>query len=343
MCACLRCKAGLFFVHLLLSSSSWVSRLETPGGALSKGAEPLSTALDYCSPRTNNARMLTALLVFAVFLGFCAHANSKIESYFAMCLIIKDGVEDLPEWIEYHYRLGASKFYIFDHNSTVPAINFIRDYVLSGLVDLKFTGFHGGQDNRPPQIIAYDKCLHDYGTRHRFMSFIDSDEYIVVVDKNRTIPDVLKKYEKYGGLALNWMMFGSSGHIEKPPGGVIANYYRCHRDRHVKQIVNTQYTVRSSGNPHHFIYKPHYYAVSNNGTRIVGPWNDGLHAAYDVIHLNHYNTKSRAEYETKMERGRGAMRNKNNYTMAYLTGMDRRSTDVCKVLEMPPPRVHVKV
>jgi hypothetical protein len=309
----------------------------------------------------SNAKMWTGLFVLVVSLGFCVYASSdigsylqfhhakrKIESYFAMCLIIKDGGEDLPEWIEYHYRMGASKFYIFDHNSTVPAINYIRDYVLSGLVDLQFTDFRNSTGIRPPQMMAYDKCLHDYGSRHRFMSFIDSDEYIVVVNKNRTIPEVLTKYEKYGGLAINWMLFGSSGHIEKPPGGVIANYYRCRKNLHVKQIGNTQYVVSSSGNPHYLKYKPNYYAVSSNGTRIVGPWNKGLDAAFDTIYLNHYNTKSRAEFMAKIERGRGAMRNtpearsKHAYKIDYLYSLDNVTTDVCPVLEMPPP-VRVKI
>jgi hypothetical protein len=286
--------------------------------------------------------MRTALVLFSVMFGFCAYATSKIESYFAMCLLIKEGGQDLPEWIEYHHRMGASKFYIFDHNSTVPAINYIREYVLSGLVDLTFTDFRNFNDSRPPQIVAYDKCLRDYSSRHRFMSFVDSDEYIVVVEKDRTIPDVLKTYEKYGGLALNWMMFGTSGHVEKPAGGVIANYHRCYKSRHVKQIVNIQHVLRGSGNPHYFTYKPHYYAVSNNGTRIEGPWNPGTHAAYDVIYLNHYNTKSEAEFLAKIRRGRGATRNKNVYTMEYIHTINNLAVDNCPPLVMPPPvRVHI--
>jgi hypothetical protein len=305
--------------------------------------------------------MWTALFVLAVSLGFCAyassdigsylpfyHAKSKIESYFAMCLIIRDAGEDLPEWIEYHHRMGASKFYIFDHNSTVPVINYIRDYVLSGLVDLQFTDFRNIKDARPPQIVTYDKCVHDYGSRHRFMGFIDSDEFIVVVDKNRTIPDVLKRYEKYGGLALNWMLFGSSGHTEKPPGGVIANYYRCRRNKHLKHIGNTQYVAGSSGNPHYLKYKPNYYAVSSNGTRSTGIWNTELRTAFDTIYINHYNTKSKAEFLAKIARGRGAMRNtpearsKHFYKVDYLSNLDNATTDVCPVLEMPPP-LRVKI
>jgi hypothetical protein len=86
------------------------------------------------------------------------------------------------------------------------------------------------------------------------MAFLDVDEFIVVVDKSKKIPDVLWSYEKTGGVSLNWMLFGSSEHAVKPAGGVIANYYKCYKDRHVKAIVNTKYCLGSSGNSHFFVH-----------------------------------------------------------------------------------------
>ena len=55
-----------------------------------------------------------------------------IEHYFAMCLAVKDQHTDIREWLEHHRRLGASKVYIFDNNSTVPMLSEFLDLVKSG-------------------------------------------------------------------------------------------------------------------------------------------------------------------------------------------------------------------
>lgn len=36
----------------------------------------------------------------------------------------------------------------------------------------------------------------------------------------------------YGGLALNWVIFGSSGFKSRPRGGVLVNYHKCLPDQH---------------------------------------------------------------------------------------------------------------
>ena len=38
---------------------------------------------------------------------------------------------------------------------------------------------------------------------------------------------VLRPYEKYGGLALNWRMFGSSGHLKRPQLPVTQAYTKA--------------------------------------------------------------------------------------------------------------------
>jgi hypothetical protein len=253
-----------------------------------------------------------------------------------MCLIVKDETEDVVEWIEYHHRMGASKFYIFDHNSSVPLLSSIQLYVKSGLVNHKAVHFSDTRDD-PPQISVYNECLKQYGKKHNFMAFIDVDEFIVVVDESKKIPDVLQAYEDTGGVSLNWMLFGSSGHTAKPPGGVIANYHKCTKNVHVKAIVNTAHCLRNAGNPHVFVYQPPFYSVDTNFTQVTGPFHPHLEHAFEIMYVNHYNTKSQAEFMHKMERGREAMRNPHKYSAQYLHALDALCTDDCPVLQMPPP------
>lgn len=274
--------------------------------------------------------LFTLTLLFTIF-GYCASIDS--QSYFAICLIFRDEIQDLPEWIEYHKRMGTSKFYIFDHNSTVPAVNAIQSYISLGLVKYMYTDF---QHHRiPPQIAAYNQCLQLYGRQHKFIGFIDADEYIVIPNQSLTIPDVLKDFEPFGALCLNWMMFGSSGHLVKPSGGVIANYHKCYKNEHVKVIVNTEFTLRSSGNPHKFEYLPDYFAVNTNKKPVEGFFNLEFASAFSVMYINHYNTKSLSEFIGKMHRGRGAMRNPSSYSMHYLDATNALCVDECPVLKMP--------
>ena len=34
-------------------------------------------------------------------------------------------------------------------------------------------------------------------------------------------------YEPYGGLALSWVVFGSSGHVTRPTGGALRSFTKC--------------------------------------------------------------------------------------------------------------------
>ena len=60
------------------------------------------------------------------------------------------------------------------------------------------------------------------------MAFIDADEYFVLMNSSySSLPDLLRQYEEYGGLGVNWMMFGSSNHDKVPAGSVLQSYDMC--------------------------------------------------------------------------------------------------------------------
>lgn len=53
------------------------------------------------------------------------------------------------------------------------------------------------------------------------------DEFLVPLDESIKFPDVLEDFTYKGGLAVNWRYMGPSGHIKRPPGGVLRNYLAC--------------------------------------------------------------------------------------------------------------------
>lgn len=164
------------------------------------------------------------------------------DGYIAICAIVKDQRKDLRYWIEYHRWIGIDKFYIFDHNSSRSLLPGLMDYARTGVVEYQY--FAGRPRTLPSfadtnQYRAYQACIKQHASRHRWLAFLDADEFVVfqphAVQQGITNVNVLlPPYEKYGGLALNWMLFGSSGHVDKPKAGLFASYTSCVPQSHTE-------------------------------------------------------------------------------------------------------------
>ena len=59
---------------------------------------------------------------------------------------------------------------------------------------------------RRPQLYIYSKCIRDHGRRHQWMAFIDADEFFVIKDGTPSLPALLREYEDFGSLAVNWQV-----------------------------------------------------------------------------------------------------------------------------------------
>jgi len=221
--------------------------------------------------------------------------NYKYEV--AICCIIKD--EDyLPEWIEYHSLIGVTKFYIYDNGSVIPINVTLETYVKSGLVEvISFTG-------EVMQLPAYDNCLKQYGSLCKWIAFIDADEFIVPKTLNGNLPKFLRAYESYAAIGVNWLVFGSNGHIEKTEN-TIPSYTRRSlksypRNKHIKSIVQPAFVAKAL-TPHHFEYKKKWYCVNENFVAILEAFSE--HSS-NKIQINHYFSRSKADYLHKKQRGR---------------------------------------
>lgn len=251
------------------------------------------------------------------------------SSYFAICAMMKNEHLDIREWIEYHKTIGTGKFYLFDHGSVPPMIDIIFDYVSSGLV----TYYYQGQlVTKVPnmQVYSYDWCIQHHRRQHRFIGFIDIDEFIFI-KSGKQITEILPKYEKHGGLTLNWMIFSSSGHVSRPTGGVVRSYTKCtSRDpflnKHVKSIVNTEYVNRSANSPHWFHYNQRVFSVDVNEVVMKGFINKPTEDLFREIYLNHYITKSEEDFERKSKKGGGTGRKRD---IKFFHDVNAMCNDTC--------------
>lgn len=259
------------------------------------------------------------------------HTTSQHElqdpagSYLALCLIVKNQAQELQEWVQHHVALGFRTIYVWDHNSTVPLSGILTPWIDARIVHY----IHFGHSvSRKPQVWAYEQCLELFGSRHRWIGFFDTDEFLFTQDPSTTVTDVLRQYEHVGGIAVNWRMFGSSGLVERPES-VVRSYTKCtlassRLNILVKQLINTNYSGRPAGSPHHFKYTDGAHSQTTCGEILDGP--SSQDPCFKDLVLHHYFNKSWEEYKEKMNRGTGQLMKK-GWDHFYI--LDMYSQDNC--------------
>jgi hypothetical protein len=225
---------------------------------------------------------------------------NKYKHNVAICCIVKNEDIYFEEWIDYHIKIGVTHFYIYDNESANPVSNVVASYIKQGFVTVETIL------GTEKQTTAYGECLKKYKDECQWLAFIDVDEFIVPKTLNGNLPEFLSQYADYGGLGINWLVFGSSGHKDKPKGTQKNNFtkrsLKTHPvNEHIKSIVQTRYVKGPGHDPHHFMYKKKKYCVNENFERLHGPI---VKHTSNKIQLNHYFLRSLEEFKIKVSRGR---------------------------------------
>ena len=162
----------------------------------------------------------------------------------------------------------------------------------------------------------YDRCQKFWGDKHKWIAYLDGDEFLEATG-NETVQEVLQSFdadETVGALGVHWKMHNSNGLLTRPESarkGFTSclwdspeSYKGGHDDNHhLKSIVKTSHYAGWE-NPHKFHTKAGSNTVREHGQVVTSDaW--GSPITRDRIALHHYATKSRQEYEEKMQRGNG--------------------------------------
>lgn len=160
------------------------------------------------------------------------------------------------------------------------------------------------------QLKVYADAVYNYRYETTWMALIDLDEYIVPIEKDN-LPDILKEFEKYPGLAVKWVCFDCNGHDKKPNdfgGMVTANYTRVLKNynhafnNNFKSIIRPS-SVAAINGAHSCIYFKNRRAVNESFKEIpIGKESDPS-GSVKKIRINHYYSKSREEFMMKKARG----------------------------------------
>jgi hypothetical protein len=141
------------------------------------------------------------------------------------------------------------------------------------------------------------------------MAFIDADEFLVP-RRAATIPEALAHLGAARNLSLPWHMFGRSGHVAAPEGGVLRNYLRRARDP-MSEVRGVR-AFKCIVDPCHLTaLRVHSMETDGSGRTCNDAGLEveerararpGFYSA-EHLQLNHYYTRSEAELAAKIGRG----------------------------------------
>jgi hypothetical protein len=221
-----------------------------------------------------------------------------MQHYLSICAIYCDEAPTIREWIEFHRLVGVERFFMYNNESTDGHLEVLAPYLDDGTVVLHEWPM------RPGQMAAYDHCLQTHGPDSRWIAFIDLDEFLFSPTLE-PLPGLLADYEDHPGVVVNWVMFGTSGHVTSAPGLVIETH--DHRKRYgpgqwesVKSIVDPARVERVLS-PHAFLYRDGL-AVNEQHRPNEPPLGLFRPVSFERFRINHYAHRSEQEYLAKLAR-----------------------------------------
>ena len=215
----------------------------------------------------------------------------------AICVIIKDEINYLDEWLSWHLNLGIDEIFLYEDYGSKSHLDIVKPYgdrVHLNSIDIIFNSsdpnknvINTGERN---QIQLFNYFPQMYKDDFDWVLFNDLDEFLIL---KQPLHKLLEEYKDETAILLRWKWYGASGHVNKPIGKVMDNY-----------IIQTTTTFDWGWQFKSFI-----------NCKKFQKWEKHLHKAEGAIFpltewgghkawLNHYFTKSWEEWKTKiLDRG----------------------------------------
>jgi len=238
--------------------------------------------------------------------------------YLSICAIFKTENPWLREFIDYHYARGVEHFYLFNNEAEPDeAGQILQPYVDQGLVE------HLHLPGPRKYRAAYMAGAILSAGQSFWTAFIDIDEFILPRQCD-DIRQILKYYEEFSGLTMNWRIFGSSGLKTRPHSQLESFVHRavddCEANYHIKTIARPEKIARFI-NPHYPIYKEETsFSVNEDYERVNGPFD--MQCKANKIRVNHYIVRSYQDFvEVKQPRGRATV--SENRSFQFFSDHDR--------------------
>lgn len=216
----------------------------------------------------------------------------------SICLIFKNEAPYLKEWIEYHRLIGVEHFYLYNNNSEDNFRDILEPYVANNIVTLVDI------PQQFAQLAAYNDCYRKAKDESEWIGFIDTDEYINLIDCN-SIKDFLRTYSSYPAVYFNWRMFGTSGHQEENYSELtIERYTQAWKELSPqgKTFINNRFNDFQIESPHYMNVRYHNVPLPPVALNKMIMYNMAQPSFTGIIgkaYINHYWSRSLAFYNFK--------------------------------------------
>lgn len=208
----------------------------------------------------------------------------------AICAIFKNEARFLREWIEFHRLVGVQRFYLYNNSSTDDYLDVLYPYIKKKIVHLIDWPTDNFSCFGVAQCTAYDHAIRSNQGKVKWLAVIDTDEFLFPVEEDNLL-DFLSQYEEFGGLCVNWQMYGTSNVNTIPQNKLLIETLvrkaplNFSENIHVKSIVKPD-RVDYFPNPHTCNYKPGFCQVNADKEAFSGPFSPYI--SVDKICINHY-------------------------------------------------------
>lgn len=238
-------------------------------------------------------KKLLSLIFFLLSFWSSSVVLEAFQYELTICAIFQNDATWLPEWIEFHEKQGVEHFYLYNNLSTDNYLDTLQPYIDKGLVTLTEWPKPSNNINafNLVQTRAYVDCIKKIAYEAKWCALIDTDEFLFSVDRI-PLKEILKQYDQFAGVVVNWACYGTSG-IQKIPAGEKITHTLLLRaplnsedNRFVKSIVKP-IEVETCDSPHYVKFKPNKYCVTENRER-HGNSIRSKTVSVNILRINHY-------------------------------------------------------
>lgn len=239
--------------------------------------------------------MLKLLITWIlVSLSLLCHA-AEYQYDLSVCAIFKNDAKWLLEWIDFHLTHGVEHFYLYDNGSEDHPEVALQQYLNNGVVEIIDWSYSHKTltEWNTVQCNAYTDCIKKVRRATRWIAFIDTDEFLFCPDKS-PLNIKLKKYQDCFGIAVNWVLYGTSN-VEKIPDGsklidlLVMRAPLSHpTNLHVKCIVRPKYVSEIWPNPHEIVFKDRKKQKLVTENKIPTSGSTTRFHSVNVFRINHY-------------------------------------------------------
>lgn len=231
--------------------------------------------------------------------------------YLTIGSCLKEEDSYMLDFVKYHRSVGVEHFVFFDRN-----YHSLKE-MFKDAPDVEVIHFPDVPQNRHQE--AWGQLIKYNQTKTKWLSLIDADQCLVPV-KSSNVCDILKEYEGFASVQLNWKSFGSSFQDRRLPGSVYERFLLC-AERNSQYNFPTQFICQPDRTLPIRVEEPHYpqlplgeISVNTNREQISAnkrvamnpatPLTFNVPPLHDVMWIAHYTNKSKEEFIIKNNKGR---------------------------------------